>query len=478
MAIILVSFHKPEMLLSMGTYKARMNGTPNLELRRPREVHADIPTALYEQSLFAAADDVPSFGPSIQNAEIEFRSLLERVQGSMSIGKQEDIIAYFRKTLDSFTRALVVAEATPEGRNARYMTVIQDQDRLIDELRMLHEYREQAFQENEDIVESLCWYDGEGEIRIPYGHGHIPYGHEHEHPFNKYSADYDKFIISPLDGPAALSMKVSVRSAPFHRRPVTILDSNPHWQRFLESTAEKGLEQEARLASYGDYISTCDENEEDDKKDGCMQEICDVPESSYAKYLDEQEKDLNKFTKKEVEDIKDGCVQETCDVSQSSDDEYLDKHEDDLNKFAKKEVEDIQDGCLQETCDVSQSIDDKYLDEAEVGNDVAAIDAESPLEDLEQAESNLAWYEWKLACMEGRQETPRASLSQKLSKIPPAVTVRVMNDIMEVRWYQEEVWAEAPKALAISDCELRIDMLKEEIARMKRDVTSEGSTRN
>lgn len=231
-AMILVSFHKLEMLLWMGMHKPRINGTPNLEFKRPRKVHADIPTTLDEQYLFATADIGPSFGPSIQNAETEFRSLLERVEGSMSIGKQADITAYFRKTLDSFTRALVEAEATPEGRSARYMTVIQDQDRLIDELRILHEYREQAFQENEDLVASLCQYTDEGFFENSRGHAQRP-------PFYRYSADYDKFIISPLGSPAALSMKVSVLSAPFDRRPVTILDSDPHWQRFLASTAEK-----------------------------------------------------------------------------------------------------------------------------------------------------------------------------------------------------------------------------------------------
>ena len=434
MAIILVSFHKPEMLLSRGTYKARTNRTPNLELRRSREVHADIPTASDEQYLFATADTGPSFGPSIQNAETEFRSLLERVEGSMSIRKQADIVAFFRKTLDSFTRALVVAEATPEGRNTRYMTLIQDQDRLIDELRMLHEYREQAFQENEDLVASLCQWTGEEKKFVE-----IPWGSELRPPFYKYSADYDKFIISPLESPAALSMKVSVQSAPFHRRPVTILDSDPHWQRFLESTAEKGSEQEARLASYEDHLSTCDEDEED-VKDGCMQEICDVPELSDTKYLN--------------------------------------KHEDYLNKFAEKEVESIKDGCMLETCDVSQSSDDKYLDETEVGNDVGVNDAETLIEDLEQARSNLAWFEWQLARMKASYGISKGADSQQFSDIPPAITAKVSDDIAAVREIYEEDWARCPKYIAIRTCESMVSTTKVEIACMESKATLEGHTRN
>ena len=264
------------MSLSIGRSKARTNEIPNLEFRRPRNVHADIPTAFCEQCLFATADIAPSFGPSIQNAETEFRSLLERIEGRL--GRQADIVAFFRKTLDSFTRALAVAEATPEGRDTRYLTVIQDQDRLIDELRMLHEYREQAFRENEELVELLCPYE-DGSLKIPEGSEQKP-------PFNKYSAEYDKFIISPLDGPAALSMKVSVQSAPFHRRPVTILDSDPYWQRFLESTAEKRSEQEVRLASHEDDLNNWDEKEGENVKDGCVQETCNVSPSGGDVYFE------------------------------------------------------------------------------------------------------------------------------------------------------------------------------------------------
>ena len=411
MATILLSFHKPEMLLSTGMYKARINGTPNLESRRPRKVHADIPTAFYEQYLFATADIGPSFGPSTQNAETEFRSLLERVEGN--IGKQADIVTFFRKTLDSFTRALVAAEATTEGRNIRYMTVIEDQDRLIDELRMLHEYREQAFQGKEDIIELLCCPN------------------RPKHPSDKYSTEYDKFIIPPLDDPATLSMKVSVRSAPFHRRPVTILDSDPHWQRFLESTADKGSEQEARLASY---------------------------EDDFNKWDEKRGEAVNKWDKEEGDDVN-KCAEE---------------EGDDVNKCAEIEGGDVQDGYVPGTCDLS---DDGYHDMNELGDDVTVNDTESPNEEMKVAQSNLAWFEWKLACMNGSQGTSRVSNLQQLSVIPPDVPLSVMNEIAEIRCYQEQSWAESPKQPAIRDCESSIDTLIEKIACMKKNATSEVRTR-
>ena len=406
LAFALFSFHKLEMLLSMGRYKARTNGIPNLEFRRPRKVHADIPTAFCEQCLFATADIAPSFGPSIQNAETEFRSLLERIEGQLD--RQADIVAFFRKTLDSFTRALAVAEATSEGRDTRYLMVIQDQDRLIDELRMLHEYREQAFRENEELVELLCPYE-DGSLKIPEGSEQKP-------PFNKYSAEYDKFIISPLDGPAALSMKVSVQSAPFHRRPVTILDSDPYWQRFLESTAEKRSEQEVRLASHED--------------------------------------DLNNWDEKEGEDVKDGCVQGTCNVSQSSGDKYFDK------------------------TGGGDGIRGDDIGEDDIGrDDIGVNDSDSPNDAMELAKISLAWFEWKLSCMKGSQGTTGGSDSTKSSGIPPAITARVTEDVAYARWMQEQTWADYPKQLAIRDCESSINMLKAKIAWMKSKATSEGRTR-
>lgn len=280
MAIILVYFSNSEALPSTGMHNPKPNSMPNLESEEQRNVHADNMTAFYEDYLFATADMAPRFGPSIQNAENEFRRYLAGVEGN--IGKQADIASFFRKTLDAFTRELVAAEATSEGCNTRYLTIIEDQDRLIDELRLLHEYREQAFRDNEDLVKSLCRYKKDGELIIPVGDERI-------YPFNKYSAEYDKFIISPRDSLASSSMKVSVQKAPFDRRPVTILHSDPHWQRFSELVAKKEAEQEARLASYKDDLNECDEKEEEDVRDGCSQGICDDSQSSGDDCLEKTE---------------------------------------------------------------------------------------------------------------------------------------------------------------------------------------------
>ena len=77
-----------------------------------------------------------------------------------------------------------MAEATPKGRNTRYLTVIEDQDRLIEELRMLHEYREQAFQRNEDMIQFLCHADKDGFLALLEGK-------KEKRPVLKYSAEYD-----------------------------------------------------------------------------------------------------------------------------------------------------------------------------------------------------------------------------------------------------------------------------------------------
>ena len=164
-------------------------------------------------------------------------------------------------------------------------------------------------------------------------------------------------------------------------------------------------------------------------------------------------------------------MQEICDVPESSDDKYLDEHEDYLNNFAEKEGEDIRDGCMQGTYDVSQSSDDKYLDETEVGNDVEVNNAESSNEDLEQARSNLAWFKWMLARMKGGHGTPRGSGSQQFLDIPPAITAKVSDDIAAIREIYEDEWAKCPKYIAISNCESMISTTEIEIAYMKSKTT-------
>ncbi len=125
---------------------------------------------------------------------------------------------------------------------AQYLSVIDGQNHLIESLRLLHEHGENTYVNNEDLVRSLCRYDQNNKLAIPYGE-------EWRDPWDKYSARDDKFILSPLDGPTALSMKVSLSAPPFQGRHDADLKLDPHWQRFLNSIARKETEQDARHAS-------------------------------------------------------------------------------------------------------------------------------------------------------------------------------------------------------------------------------------
>ena len=50
----------------------------------------------------------------------------------------------------------------------RSVLFIDGQNNVIESLRLLHEYREKASAENEDLVRSLCEHDNHGNF-IPYG---------------------------------------------------------------------------------------------------------------------------------------------------------------------------------------------------------------------------------------------------------------------------------------------------------------------
>ncbi len=203
--------------------KARMNRIANREFRRLRKDHENTLKATYERDVFAAANIEPSFGPSLRNAEVELRNRLGGV--TIEEGVREDIMGIFKGILYSFTYALSVEESGPEGRNTRYLSFIDGQNHLIECLRLLHKHREDAYAENEDLVRSLCRYDENNKLMIPYGD-------EERDPWDKYSAKDDKFILSPLDGPTALSMKVCISAPPFQGRPDADLELDPHWQRF------------------------------------------------------------------------------------------------------------------------------------------------------------------------------------------------------------------------------------------------------
>ena len=221
--------------------KTKMIWKASEEFRKLRIDHEDKLKAANKREGMATANIEPSFGPSLRNAEAELRRRINPVP--INEGTRENIIGMFKSVLYSFTHAMAVEESQPGGHNTRYLSVIDGQNKLIDSLRLLHEYREKAFAENEDLIMSLCRYDVNGKLIVPDYQQEMP-------PWDKYSAEFDRFIVSPLDGPTALSMKVSVSSASFQSRPDAVLDSDPHWQRFLDSVAAKRREQEMRHASY------------------------------------------------------------------------------------------------------------------------------------------------------------------------------------------------------------------------------------
>ena len=215
--------------------KAKINRTANREFRRLRKAHEDKLKATHERDVFAAANIEPSFGPSLRNAEVEIRNRLGGV--TIEEGLRENIIGMFKGILYSFTYAISVEESGPGGCNTRYLSVIDGQNHLIESLRLLHKHRENAYAENEELVKMLCLYNKNKELAIPRKLQDV------------YSPKDDKFILSPLNGPTALSMKVSVSAPPFQGRPDADLELDPHWQRFLDSIARKEAEQDARHTS-------------------------------------------------------------------------------------------------------------------------------------------------------------------------------------------------------------------------------------
>ena len=218
--------------------KRKINRIANQAFKTLRKAQKDRLNDSYERDVFATANIEPSFGPSLRNAETELQNRL-RIFTNLTEGQRQDLAGVFKPILYSFTYAIAFEESRSGERNTRYLAVIDGQNYLIESLRLLHEHREQAFAVNEDLIRSLCEYDKHGNL--------ISYGREPRG--TKYSPKDDKFILSPLDGPAALSMKVSISSAGFHSRPDALLDSDPHWQRFLDSIERKREEQEVRHAA-------------------------------------------------------------------------------------------------------------------------------------------------------------------------------------------------------------------------------------
>ena len=282
----------------LNAARSRLQRTIRLLLSRVCE------KAIHERDTLATANFEPSFGPSLQNAEREFRGRLHQV--GMEEGTREYTIGIFNTVLYSFAYALAAEESKPEGGNARYLSVIDGQNRLIDSLRELHVYREKRFVENEELVRMLCRYDKRGRLIVPDGH-------ENEAPWNAYSADEDMFLTPSLGGPVDLSMKVSVSSASFHNRPDAVLGSDPHWQKFLKLTAGKRSEQEARLTSLKkDSIEDEEEERANTVDEGALgtRNVSQHSEEEYPGY-DGVEENIG---------IKDASEHNHCDVAASDDD--------------------------------------------------------------------------------------------------------------------------------------------------------------
>ena len=287
----------------LGKERVKMNRTANQEFKRLHQIHEDKLKASFERDVFAAANIEPSFGPSLRNAEAELRGRLGKI--TMDEGPREAIIRICKNVLYSFTYSMAIEESGPGRHVTRYLSIIDGQKDLIEALRLLHKYREKAFAENEDLVRSLCRYNNSGDLIVP----------DHQmrmDPYDKYSAKDDTFITSPLDGPTALSMKVSLSSARFQGNSDAYLESDPHWQRFVNSTAEKQAEQEERLAC-GDKEPNEDEIEwKNGIKDASVQESHTTPQSDDGAYPNEE-------AIKEQTSVKDASEQSHHDTPQGDD---------------------------------------------------------------------------------------------------------------------------------------------------------------
>ena len=211
--------------------KAKMDRKTSQKTRRQfsrlQSVYRSQRNAISERVLLAISSIEQSFGPSLGNAEYEFRRQLHRF--CMPEDKREEIIAIMRKVLFAYARSVAADESRPKGRNTRYFSVIDEQNSMIEDLRLLNIFREERYKECEELVRSLCCYDEHGKW-IPQ--------------------EFEAPEFSPVDGPVALSMAVSISTTPFYDRANPILSADLNWQRFLDSISEFRAEQEERLKPY------------------------------------------------------------------------------------------------------------------------------------------------------------------------------------------------------------------------------------
>ena len=424
---------------TLADWKAQSIRIANEEFERQREAHKEKLDATYDRNVFATADIEAEFGPSLRNAEAEVRGRLSKI--SVQENSREDIIGIFMNVLYSFTYAMAVETSRPEGQDTRYLSVIEWQRSLIESLCSLNKYREEAHAEDEELVRMLCRYDKHGRLIVPEGE-------QAKEPWNMYSKKDDKFIVSPPDGPTALSVMASISAAPFQTRPDTLLDSDPNWRRFLASVAATRPEQEARLASMDE-----DFDEEEVRDDvGSELEPSKLQKGGVA-----QSRDLPLKIVEEDFNIKEAVRQDVGSELQSS--ELQEREVAEPRKTAQKTAE-----------------EDPNLDEEEVRKDLGSEPQPTELEEreasetkrlaLQIAEEELSLLEWKLRYLESGFGTPDDPNPKPFSDAdPPASTAGLTGDAaiaMQLKLEEEATW----RSGTIKPVKRAIRNLQEEIAMM------------
>ncbi len=441
---------------TLAKEKARYNRIANRELRRLRKDHENKRKATYERDVFAAGNIEPSFGPLLRNAEVELRNRLGGV--TIEEGVREDIIGISKGILYSFTYAISVEESGPGGRNTRYLSFIDGQNHLIECLRLLHKHREDAYAENEDLVRSLCRYDVDNKLIIPYGE-------EERDPWDKYSARDYKFILSPLDGPTALSMEVSLSAPPFQGRPDADLELDPHWQRFLDSIARKGAEQDARHASAVREPIKEKAEVHSGIEDAGVQEYDDTSRIDDGGYpgpgVNIASEQTHHDTPRDDETIPsaaapNGLSEDDLESSPEGDNDIVSAiHED--AESSQKECRDQKGESILYQKRRSKLIMcsgpmDQFFDE-QIGT----------------AKSTLSWVRWQIRYLRSGHGTPEDPYARPLPDIPPTTAIEETGDAALARKFQEEEYTLWRKD--------KIDIYERQVERLNASIASLEATR-
>ena len=424
---------------TLVNWKAQSIWIANEEFERLRKAHQEKLDATYDRNVLATADIELNFGPSLQNAEAEVRGRLSKI--SVQENRREDIIGIFMNVLYSFTYAMAVEDSRPEGQGTRYLSVIEWQRSLIESLCSLNKYREEAYAESEELIRMLCRYDKDGRLIVPDGE-------QAEDPWGKYSKKDDKFIVSPPDGPTALSMMASLSAAPLQTRPDTLLDSDPNWRKFPASVAAKRPGQEARLASM-------DENfDEEEVRDDVVSEL--------------QHSELQKGEVRKSRDLPLKIVEEDFNFKQA----------------VRQDVGSEPQSSRLRECEVAESKkialktkkEDPNFDKEEVSKDQGSEPQPTEHEDREAAETKrlalqiaeeeLSLLKWKLRYLESGFGTPEDPSPKPFSDAdPPASTAGLTGDAliaMQLKLEEEAIW----RSSTITALKRALRNLEEEITMM------------